>query len=70
MSNITETKFICENCGNEVDDINKLGYVSGQPFCEACIDDFIIDSRIDFGVMLIKKSSLDKINSQNFLDRR
>ena len=67
---MSETKFICENCGNEVDDKIKLGYVSGQPFCEACIDDFIIDSHIDFGVMLIKKSSLDEMNSQNFLDRR
>jgi len=64
------SKFICENCGNEVDDIIKLGYISGQPFCEACIDDFIIDNRIDFGVMLIKKNSLNKNNSQNFLDRR
>ena len=64
-----EVKLICENCGNEVDDIIKLGYVSGQPFCEACIDDFIIDNHIDFGVMLIKKSSLDKIDSQDFLDK-
>ena len=56
-------KFICENCGNEVDDIIKLGCVSDQPFCEICIDDFIIDNRIDFGVILIEKSSLDKINS-------
>ena len=63
-------KFICENCGNEVDDKIKLGCsINGQPFCEACIDDFIIDSHIDFGVMLIKKSSLDKIDSQYFLDR-
>jgi len=63
-------KFICENCGNEVDDKSKLGYVSGQPFCEACIDNFIIDNHKDFNVMLIKKNSLNKINSQNFLDRR
>lgn len=73
MPNTTKTKLICENCGNEVDDIIKLGCVNGQPFCEACIDDFIIDSYIDFGVILIKKSSLDKMknanNSQDFLDR-
>jgi len=56
------SKFICENCGNKVDDINKLGYVNGQPFCEACIDDFIIDTHIDFGVMLVKKSSFNKID--------
>jgi hypothetical protein len=63
-------KFICENCGNEADNKIKLGCINGQPFCEACIDDFIIDSHIDFGVMLIKKSSLDKIDiPQNFLDK-
>ena len=62
MSNTTEAKLICENCGNEVDDIIKLGCVSDQPFCEVCIDDFIIDSHIDFGIMLIKKNSLDKID--------
>lgn len=50
-------EFICENCGHKVDDEIKLGCVSDQPFCEICIDDFIIDSHIDFGVMLIKKSS-------------
>ncbi len=63
MLNTTEAKFICENCGNKVDDETKLGCVNGQPFCEVCIDDFIIDSHIDFGIMLIKKSSLNKINS-------
>ena len=53
-----EVGFVCENCGNKVDDVIKLGYADGQPFCEICIDDFIIDSHIDFGTMLIKKSSL------------
>jgi len=64
------TKFICENCGNEVDDEIKLGCVNGQPFCEICIDDFIIDNHIDFGVMLIKKSSLDEISKENVNDPR
>jgi hypothetical protein len=50
-------EFICENCGNEVDDEIKLGCVNDQPFCEICIDDFIIDSYMDFGTMLIKKGS-------------
>ena len=56
--NETKVEFVCENCGNKVDDRIKLGYADGQPFCEVCIDDFIIDSHIDFGYMLIKKSSL------------
>lgn len=58
-------EFICENCGNKVDDAIKLGCVNDQPFCEDCIDNFIVDSHIDFGTMLIKKSSLDEISKEN-----
>lgn len=49
-------EFICENCGHKVDDEIKLGCANGQPFCEICIDDFIIVDHIDLGIMLIKKS--------------
>jgi len=58
MSNV----YICENCGSKVNDVVELGCANGQPFCEICIDDFIIDNHMDFGVVFIKKSSLDKIN--------
>ena len=63
MLNVVEMEFICENCGNKVDDKIKLGCVHDQPFCEVCIDDFIVDCHADFGIMLIKKSSSDEINS-------
>ena len=58
IPNTTEGEFICENCGNKVNDMIELGCADGQHFCEACIDDFIVDIHADFGVILIKKSSL------------